>query len=129
MRQNRRQTDLEQKFLAEERESYIGTMSEETKIENKILKNLRKLKVFKLNFLINTNKDKARYRVVYTSPILFSILPKCDSLFSNYESSSCVNIKISSTLQDKILHKSSIVAVLMGLLCFNLSSKLLLIPY
>ncbi len=37
MRKNLRRTDLEQKFLADKREVYKGTPSEETKIKNKIL--------------------------------------------------------------------------------------------
>ena len=59
MRTHPGQTDLEQKSPAEERESYIDTMSEETAIKQKNSIKWRKPQVFNPDFL---HKDKKHGR-------------------------------------------------------------------
>ena len=54
MRENPGQTDFEKKSLADEREAYEGTLSEETRIKQKNLIRRRKPQVFNLDFLNHT---------------------------------------------------------------------------
>ncbi len=68
-------------------------------------------------------RDKPQGR--FPSAVKRTVLPAEQRVFQL----SFVNKIISSTLQSRIVHKSFNVTVLIGLLCFNLSIRLRLIPY
>ena len=81
MRTHPGQTDLEQKSPAEERESYIDTMSEETAIKQKNSIKWRKPQVFNPDFLHKDKKHGRSRDFSLLLPFFCLVMPKCDSPF------------------------------------------------